>query len=812
MTIEQGQGAADRVTSHALLRGDPADSRELDQLFLLHAAALQAGEAVARWWFHLRAEVQDANSEDGFDNVLRESLQGIGQAVRADAVAVLLADDSGELVVRAAYGLQPELFREVHIASGAGMAGRVFAQGKPWVVEDLSAIEVVSEVLRDSGVRSLVAVPIPAGNRIVGVLHADSYQLAFFDEDHATLLSLVADRLGAAMEQVRLFEAEREARAEAEAVADQLERLQRITVALSHDLTEKEVAEALLAELAGDIDGAATSHLVWVVEGDRMRLLAGATPGSTAEAFSELSVHDALPGPTVARSGEPMWLSGRQEVEAFPQLAAAKLDGEALAVLPLVVEGRVLGILSVGYPVPRTFDEEDRIFLTVVARQAAESLHRAKVRQARDRAAFANALLADVSAALGSSLDSVTTLRRALGELVPRFADFATFYLRDEFGVPRRVAMLHRDPAIDAVVSGAPSEASHEAETVSAMLQLAGGRPLLVPGRGPGGQDITLSHAHAQQLQELEIGSAIAVPLGARGEEFGMMGLMRLTGSEPYGEDDIDLAGEIGLRASDAVDNALQHERRVAVARALQASLLPPEIVSVPGAEVAALFHPASGGVDVGGDFYDLFPVDDRRWVLMIGDVSGSGTAAAALTAQVRHGARVAARAGLEPANVVAAVNATLDETTGSEWFCTMVYVELVPHEDGIDLQVICAGHVPPLLVASGTVEQLECQAPLLGVLPGATFTPRRLRLAPGHALLMVTDGATEARSAERRGPDTFFGEERLREVAEQAAGRDAQGLVDAVADAVLHHAGGQLDDDLALVALRVVPAQNRDQ
>src|SRR5579872_6279152 len=98
MTTEQGQGAADRVASHALLQGDPAASRDLDQLFLLHAAALQAGEAVARWWFRLRADVQDANSEDGLDNVLRESLQGIGQAVRADSVAVLLADGSGELV------------------------------------------------------------------------------------------------------------------------------------------------------------------------------------------------------------------------------------------------------------------------------------------------------------------------------------------------------------------------------------------------------------------------------------------------------------------------------------------------------------------------------------------------------------------------------------------------------------------------------------------------------------------------------------------------------------------------------------------
>jgi sigma-B regulation protein RsbU (phosphoserine phosphatase) len=208
----------------------------------------------------------------------------------------------------------------------------------------------------------------------------------------------------------------------------------------------------------------------------------------------------------------------------------------------------------------------------------------------------------------------------------------------------------------------------------------------------------------------------------------------------------------------------------------------------------------------VGGDFYDLFPVDDSRWVLMIGDVSGSGPAAAALTAQVRHGARVAARAGLDPAAVVSAVNATLDETTGSEWFCTMVYTELVPHRDGIDLQVICAGHVPPLVVRNGVVEELESQAPLLGVLPEASFASRRLRLAPGHVLVMLTDGATEARRHGEHGPEAFFGEDRVLEVVTKAADLDAQGIVDALAGAVIDHTGGQLDDDLAVVALRALP------
>ena len=785
-----------------------SSSRELDQLFLLHAAALQTGEGLARWWFRFRAEAQDANTAESLDDLLRDSLQSIGYGLGADAVAVLLADeDSGELVIRAAIGMQPELWREVHIAAGAGMAGRVLAERKPLIVADLSTIEVASPTLRESGVRSLVAVPIMAGGRVVGVLHADSYELSHFGRQDATLLTLVADRMGAAIQQVRLFELERAARADAEAVAERLARLQRVTASLSRELSAEAVAEALIAELVEDVEGEPTSYLVWIVDGDRLRLLRGSPASPRALAFTDMSLDAPLPGPEVVRTGRPLWLESRDDIEAFGELREAKTEAEAIAVLPLTVEEQVIGVLAVAYQDARQFSEDERRFLVVVARQAAESLQRAAVRRSRQRGSFANAVLADVSAALGSSLDRNATLRLALEELVPRVADMATFHVFDDMGVPRRVALAHRDPATDAELADAPQDAAHEARSVMAALEAAGTRAMLLPRAGPQlASDVGLDEEHGERLRQLDMSSAIAVPLVARGEVVGLMGLLRLGGSDPFEEEDLDLATEVGLRASDAIDNALQHERRVAVARALQASLLPPELSEVPGAEVAALFHPAGSGVDVGGDFYDLFPVDDSRWVLMIGDVSGSGPAAAALTAQVRHGARVAARAGLDPASVVSAVNATLDETTGSEWFCTMVYAELVPHRDGIDLQVICAGHVPPVVVRSGAVEQLECQAPLLGVMPSATFAADRLRLAPGHALVMVTDGATEARRHGERGSEAFFGEDRVLEVIAKAADGDAQRLVDAIAGAVMAHAGGQLDDDLAVVALRALP------
>jgi serine phosphatase RsbU (regulator of sigma subunit)/putative methionine-R-sulfoxide reductase with GAF domain len=792
--------------------GGDAASRELDQLFLLHATALEAGDAVARWWFELRADVQDATTPESLDKLLQSSLQGIAHALGADAVAVLVADDTGELVARTAVGLPQDVWREVHIALGTGMAGRVAAERRPWVVPDLAAIEVVSETLRDSGMRSLVAVPIIAGDRVFGVVHADSVELAAFDERDARLLSVVADRLAAAMERVALFESEREARERAEAAADRLGRLQHITATLSGDLDVDQVVDAVLLELGPEFGPDVTSQTIWVVDGDRMRLLRDWRANPEALPFAEIGLDDELPGPNVVRAGESLWMETRHEIgERFPELRDVKMSSEALAVLPLRVEAEVLGVLAIGYGASRTFTSEDKSFLAVAAQQAAQALHRARLRSARARAAADNAFLAELSAVLGASLDVETTVGAAVRLAVPALADMATIHLYDELGTLRRMGVAHRHAALELELQAGEADSEMEAVSARQTLAYAGGRVLLLPAPGADMATATaLDEAHEDVLRELGISSALAVPLVARGEDIGLLGLMRTTGSVPYGSDDLSLAAEVGQRVSQAVDNALQHQRRIEVARALQASLLPPALVAVPGAEVAAVFHPATAGVDVGGDFYDLFPLDDERWVLMIGDVSGSGPAAAALTAQVRHGARVAARAGLEPAAVVAAVNATLDETTGSEWFCTMVYSELTPHADGIDMQVICAGHPPPIVLRGEHVEEVECQAPLLGVMPSATFPARRLRLGPGHALVLVTDGATEARPPTAHGQVAFFGDERVADAVRTGAGLDAQGLVDRVAAAVLEYSGGQLGDDLAIVALRAVPRPGR--
>ncbi|GAB7035251.1 SpoIIE family protein phosphatase [Streptomyces sp. NPDC021749] len=289
------------------------------------------------------------------------------------------------------------------------------------------------------------------------------------------------------------------------------------------------------------------------------------------------------------------------------------------------------------------------------------------------------------------------------------------------------------------------------------------------------------------------------VPLAIRGRAFGVLTLLAM-GRELDGHV-IALAEELARRAASSADNAHQFTDRVRLARELQAGLLPPELPAVPGAELAASYHPAGEGLDVGGDFYDVFPLPDDRWGLIIGDVCGRGAAAATTTGMVRHTARAAARLLHDPAAVVAAINDALIEGTNEDTFVSLIYGELRREDGRLVLDLIRAGHVPPLIRrANGTVEQLAEPGQLLGIAPGVGGGPRQVVLSPGDSLVLVTDGITEARAADGE----FFEEQRLADalVAVRGPAPSATALLESVTAAVTAFAGDDTDDDQAALVL----------
>ena len=257
------------------------------------------------------------------------------------------------------------------------------------------------------------------------------------------------------------------------------------------------------------------------------------------------------------------------------------------------------------------------------------------------------------------------------------------------------------------------------------------------------------------------------------------------------------------LRARQEAD--LERDRLARLAVTLQRTLLPPALPTVPGLEAAAHYHVASPD-QVGGDFYDLFRLDDGRWGLFVGDVCGKGAGAAVVTSLARYTLRAAAVHDPDPAAVLAVLNAALrrERLDVAHGFCSVVAGLITPDAGGWDVVLASGGHPPPVLVrADGTVAFRTMEGgQVLGVLADAASTSVTLRLDPGDTLLLYTDGLTEART----GRGSRYDEQPLCEFLTALAPTTASDVVAAVRT-LLDGFGDGLDDDTAVLALGVPAA-----
>jgi sigma-B regulation protein RsbU (phosphoserine phosphatase) len=218
--------------------------------------------------------------------------------------------------------------------------------------------------------------------------------------------------------------------------------------------------------------------------------------------------------------------------------------------------------------------------------------------------------------------------------------------------------------------------------------------------------------------------------------------------------------------------------------------------------EIAARYRPAGIGAEVGGDFYDAWPIADG-FALAIGDVAGKGPAAAALTALTRHAMRVASRYESSPSRVLQVANeAILGHDNASE-FCTAALAFLRPSDAGYVVTVSCAGHAPPFVLRErgGDVEEAGICGTLLGVDLRAQFHDYTTKLGVGDLLTFWTDGVTE-----RRNSGELFGEQRLASLLERLPGASAETIVQRIDEAVVAFAPGLPDDDVAILAARITP------
>jgi hypothetical protein len=291
--------------------------------------------------------------------------------------------------------------------------------------------------------------------------------------------------------------------------------------------------------------------------------------------------------------------------------------------------------------------------------------------------------------------------------------------------------------------------------------------------------------------------------LTGRGSELGMLEVVDLH-ERAFSERDETILTQLAQLASVAISNAQLYERERTIAQTLQRSLRPGGVPEVPGLSAAVRFRPAGEGVELGGDFYDLYEAGGGAWAALIGDVQGKGPDAAAVTALARHTLRAGARYERSPSGVLALLHKALREQRTDGRFCTVAHAHLRLGDGRMHVDLACGGHPLPLVIhPDGLVEPVG----RLGTLLGTDIEPQlydvTVELSAGDVLLLYTDGVTEVRRRRRE----VFGLAELSDLLSRCGGLPPDAVADRVEAAVLAASEGRLRDDMAILALGPLPA-----
>ncbi len=580
---------------------------------------------------------------------------------------------------------------------------------------------------------------------------------------------------------------------------DELRKLQAIISDLAAASSEDEIADAAVDRLLPAVGADAG---VLALNGDGgLEVRRSVGYGEVVAAWRHIAMDAGLPLSEAVRSGDPVFLStGADRLAAFPRSAGIPVMHEGLVALPLVVAGRSVGVLGLSFAEPRDFELDERALLVTVAQLCALTVDRF---QRGERLTRLQALTGHLSRAF--TVDEVVRVVR--DEPIPERAvrSRGLWLLDDESGGLRLALPEREDGAAVVVPLDADLPAAEAARTGRAVWVDA------LPVEGDAGGFSSLAGTGCR--------SAAAIPLAAEERVVGVL-VVGFDHELPLDDDDRLFLVALAEQAAVALERARLYDsermsrhqaeqdrrqaerdrrRSVELARALQTSLLPPRLPDVPGLDLGARYHAALAGLEVGGDFYDVFDTGGD-WAVVIGDVCGKGPEAAALTALARYTIRSVAMDLRHPAQVLRKLNETLIHHELGERFCTVAYGRVVPSVGGMRVAVCRGGHPPPLVVrAGGQVEPVGADGGAIGLFPEIRLWEETTHLQPGDSLVFYTDGVTEA----RRGSEQF-GDAQLENVLTSCAGMSAVEIAENVEAAVIEFGGPRPRDDIAVLVLHV--------
>ena len=676
-------------------------------------------------------------------------------------------------------GSDTQSFVEVSMAlpipRGGGLPGVVWESGEAEWIENVDESETMvrSSAARQAGLHAAILFPVHVGDSVAGVLEFYSPEIREPDHELLRMMEAIGGQIGqfvqreAVQEEVRASEARKSAILEAA-----------LDCIVTMDHTGRVVefnpkAEEVFGYERADAVGREMAELI--------------IPPSLRDAHRKGLAHYLATGegPVV---GNRIEITGmRADGTEFPvELAITRVDLPG----PPLFTGYLRDITG------RKSREEERHVLLAREQEA-----RAAAEIAQERLAF----LALASAQMSSSLDYRETLQSLVDLVVPRMADWCFVDVLQEDDSHVRVALSYADPS-QAALAQELRQPSPAGERVGVQAVLEGGRSILVDHyTDEVFAELGVTEERRDLLRRMGPSSHMILPLQARGRILGALVLVSTQPDRVYGQGDLHLAEELARRAAIAIDNARLFQERTHVARTLQKSLLPPNLPDIPGVDLAARYEPAGEANEVGGDFFDVFRWGRRRWAIVIGDVSGKGADAAAVTGLARHTLRAAALAQRSPSAILGVLNEALlaDGAGGAtkEMFSTVVFATLENTDDGVCLTAASGGHPAPLVLRrDGELEELAVPGTLIGILPDVELTDQFTYLEPGDIVVFYTDGVTDIPGlADAR--QSLLVETFLRAA---ASSTDPRAVADEIVRAAVEVQNGVPRDDIALIVLRV--------
>ena len=578
----------------------------------------------------------------------------------------------------------------------------------------------------------------------MGVLYAGSFNLSHFTASDVELLELIAERFADALERVEAFESERSARARVERDADHLSRLQKITSQLLSATTIEEIAATVTNALATDASGVDVAwSSLWLVQGKRIVLVPTPRGLPMNDNLNEIPVDGTGPIARTVRDRCANYSPSGDEDNTNDE------DSQFLytswASLPLVVSHQCIGVVVVAHRRNHVFEQDERDFLTGMADQAALAIERARLYAAQVTMAETNAFFAQSARVIAEGTDFTDTLERLATLALHITGDICLIDVVADDGTTERRVAKHRDeakqPLVDQLGADYPPD-PHGTHPAVEVIR-AGKTQWSEEMTDAFLRETTRDDAHFAIVKALEFRSFVAVPLIGDAEVIGALSLVSTT--RDLGPTDVSFAERLAEHVAAVVDNARRYASSEQTSHTLQQSLLPRWLNRVPGLDVVTRYLPATRGLEVGGDFYDMFAVPGGEIVFMIGDVAGHDREAAALMGQLRSAARALACQVSTPSELIAVLQSSWG-ILGFDRIATALFCRL--DVDTGTLAIASAGHYPPLLVDDNGARYLSvAPAKPLGT-EASQAVEWRGELEPGQLLILYTDGAIDEREA----------------------------------------------------------------